>query len=642
MTQEVADLKGDLAKIIDKFGFSNAGYSTIIDLSSFVDGAMYNGAIQVYGLNRITSEDIISFSSGTTFVIASGFRLVIDYFVSGSYSSSSGWKTGSFTVPAGSFGRVCIARTTEDSSEIANIYEFTNAVKFQSPVEVENSTNTSNIGLLNQAFVDYSISGKENIGMRYTFQNGGMTNGAITNIPYRVATNELISFDRSVTFTAKTGFRFAIHYFVNNVFNSETGWRTGSFTVDAGSTFKMVISRASESNTEVANITEFTQAITYQSDTDYRISTNHNDIGEIFDNVSTITTPTITAHENGKYVATTGVIGTLDFGSYSDPLSVSKGDVIVFTCIANTAMSAISYCNADLTGITPAVIGESYNVQDYKLISDRTGHIVLSYYTDSTHSLTICRYHTVQNELRAGSVSQFLGKMTVWCGDSIMLGATFNDTKKGWYGRISDACGCYFQKYAEGGATITRGVNPNRTAIVDQIEQAFIDHPDAELIVFDGGCNDADLIGNATGETKPNAFGTFSENDFSGSYDPTTFCGAMETICMKLSQHWLGKHVGYIVPQKMGVANNYHAGYNNYRTYYETAIQICEKWGIPVLNLWDGCYMNPKHNWMCDTNNTMTEEEIYEAGFLYADRQHLTQAGYDYQAPIVNAWLHTI
>lgn len=351
----------------------------------------------------------------------------------------------------------------------------------------------------------------------------------------------------------------------------------------------------------------------------------------------------ITAHETGKIINLNGAIATLNSGSYSDPIPVMKGDIIQFTAYVNPAMTAISYCKSNLTGITVAVSGAAYNVQDYTLVSDRTGYIVVSYITASPHTLKILRPYTSQIALGEGSVSQLLGKKVVWCGDSHVLGSSFNDTKQGWRGRIAEACGCYQFNYAQGGACITRGVSQTgRIAVVDQIENAHTEHSDADFIIFDGGCNDADLIGNATGETKPEAYGTFSENDFSGNYDPTTFCGAMETICMRLSQYWLGKHVGYIVPHKQAVSNNYHAGHNNYRTYYETAIQICNKWGIQVLNLWDGCYLNPKHNWMCDTDNTMTNEEIYAAGFLYADRQHMTEAGYNFEAPIVNAWMHTI
>ena len=509
------------------------------------------------------------------------------------------------------------------------------------------ATNTSDIADLQTELYDYA-NGQQNANLinaglvRGTYRSSDDVLTLDTTVPYRVASTIPLTYDHNIRLETKTGFRVFIYWFQDGEYSgSNTGWQT-SYTINAGREFVFIIARDTESSLETANILHFAAQLTYISDTEYRLASVEDQAERIEDNIAEITAPAVIAHEDGKYVAPNGAIGTLSFASYSDAIPIIKGDVIQFTAVVNTSMMAISYCNADITGRVVEVRGRSYNIETYELVADRTGYIVLSYYTDSPHSLQIIRYDSKINELKAGSVSQYYSKMTVWCGDSIMLGATFNDTKKGWYGRISEACGAYFQKYAEGGACITRGVNPNKTAVVDQIEQAFLDHPDAELIVFDGGCNDADLIGSATGDVKPAAYGEFTENDFSGNYDPTTFCGAMETICMKLSQHWLGKHVGYIVPQKMGVSNNYHAGVNNYRTYYETAIQICAKWGIPVLNLWDGCYMNPKHHWMCDTDNTMTNEEIYAAGFLYADRQHLTQAGYDYQAPIVNAWVHTL
>ena len=606
---------------------------------TFVNGGMTNGVITNIKY-RVATDDLITFDRDITLTAKSGFRFALHWFEDGAYTSETGWKTGSYFVEAGKTFKMVISRTSESSSEVADILEFTQAVTFQSEYD-------SRIDSLEQdtnQLKNYISSDTEDVGFAYTFVRGAMTNGqVVTATKYRVTTENVITINRSITFTVASGFKIGFAWFVNGSYDSDSGWKTGSYLVDVGKSFRMSIARTTESGSEVADINEFTSAVTFQSDLDYRLDKTENDIGAINSAIAVISTPTITAHETGKYISTRGVIGTLSFGSYSNPIKINVGDELTFNCIASTSMAAISYCNADLTGITPAVIGASYNVQDYTLTADRAGYVVLSYYTDSPHVLTIKSSKITQNALKAGSVSQLYGKMTVWCGDSIMRGRAFNDTKAGWPGRISLACGCYYANYAEGGACITRGVSQTgKTAVVDQIEAAYLAYPDADLIVFDGGCNDADLIGSATGETKPAAFGTFGENDFSGNYDPTTFCGAMETICMKLSQYWLGKHVGYIVPHKMGVSNNYHAGVNNYRTYYETAMAICNKWGIKVLNMWDGTYLNPKHSWMCDTNNTMTEQEIYDAGYLYADRQHLTEAGYDYETSIVNAWVHTI
>lgn len=349
---------------------------------------------------------------------------------------------------------------------------------------------------------------------------------------------------------------------------------------------------------------------------------------------------TIVNKEVDKYIGVTSIT-TYEGSAYSEAIPVKKGDIIQCRMIANSAMMAISYCDIDVSpvSINRQVIGTSFELADYTLVSDRTGYIVLCYRYDSIHTCKIISnpIEELQNE------NVLRDKFILFCGDSLMRGNTFNDENNGWAGRVANISGCHYKNYGIGGSTITENVTGGATPTVyQQIETAHTEYPNADYVIFDGGCNDADLIGNATGSTKPAKFGSFDANNYSGVYDTDTFCGAFETICMNLSKYWLGKHVGYIIPHKMGVSVNYHAGVNNYRTYYETAIQICEKWGISVLNLWDGCYLNPKHHWMCDTDREMTQQEIYDAGFLYADRQHLTSAGYDYEGHIVNEWIKSL
>ena len=342
----------------------------------------------------------------------------------------------------------------------------------------------------------------------------------------------------------------------------------------------------------------------------------------------------IPTHESGKYL-TQGGINSWEIYSYSNVISIKKGDFVSITAYIGPGIYGY-YCAADYSFRQNAFVGDTYAVKTYTFIADRSGYLAINFATAYTHTIKI-----LGNVIDRCRLTNPLYKKTVlWCGDSLMRGNTFNDTLSGWAGRCASMLSFNYRNYGVGGSTICNNVPGGSTpTIYEQIEAAYSDYPNADYIIFDGGCNDADLIGSALGSTLPAKFGTWSPTDWSGLYDIDTFCGSFETICMNLSKHWLGSHVGFIVPHKMGVANDYSATGNNYRKYYETAIEICKKWGIPVLNLWDGCYLNPKHSWMCDTNNEMTIEEIYAAGFLYADRQHLTSAGYDYEATIVSEWL---
>ena len=251
----------------------------------------------------------------------------------------------------------------------------------------------------------------------------------------------------------------------------------------------------------------------------------------------------------------------------------------------------------------------------------------------------------VGNVLPVGYGNKLYKKTIVWDGDSICAGKAFDDTreKDAWAGRIAAANDMTYKNYAVGGGTITENVlndaGVSRHSVSATIEKMYSEFPNADYIILEGGTNDADLIGNQLSGTIPARFGSFSTGDFSGNYDRNTFCGALESTFYRAIQYWKGKKIGYIVAQKMGRGGN-SSNSGNRRAYFETAIQICKKWGIPYLNLWDDCYLNPNLPYMYNGNITATEN--VNAGSFYADGQHLTAAGYDFTASIVETWLKTI
>ena len=157
-----------------------------------------------------------------------------------------------------------------------------------------------------------------------------------------------------------------------------------------------------------------------------------------------------------------------------------------------------------------------------------------------------------------------------------------------------------------------------------------------EYLILEGGTNDADRIGDATGETKPAAFGTWNEDDYgtndSSSYygfDINTFCGAVDYMCKRMVSDYPYSKIGFIGAHKMGTTE---AARKNRGYYIHEAMKICRKWGIPCLNLWDESHLNP----MIPSQYTNGED------FLYVDGQHLTHKGYDYISPVIANWMKTL
>lgn len=224
-------------------------------------------------------------------------------------------------------------------------------------------------------------------------------------------------------------------------------------------------------------------------------------------------------------------------------------------------------------------------------------------------------------------------KTAVFDGDSICHGTSVGETDPsygdGWAGRIGKANFMEWKNYGINGGIITSASASGASgkhSVVDNIDTIYASYPNADFVVFEGGTNDADMS---------LSIGSFTPDDFTGTYDVTTFCGALETIFYKATNYWKGKSIGFIIAHKMGVGS-----YGNRKTYFDKAKEICQKWGIPYCNLWDDCYLNA-NNPNC-YNSSLTVAENIAQGFLYTDGQHLTAKGYDYISPIIEDWMKSI
>ena len=224
------------------------------------------------------------------------------------------------------------------------------------------------------------------------------------------------------------------------------------------------------------------------------------------------------------------------------------------------------------------------------------------------------------------------GKKAMWNGDSIC--AADNDAQGGWAFRIGAANGMYAKNYAISGGTIAENTGTNVHSVSATLDGMITDFPDADYIIIEGGTNDADLLGDS-------GIGTFDADDFTDAYiealDKDTFSGALESIFYRLVTQMKGKHIGYIIPQKMGHTEVLVA---RRRTYFDRAIAIAQKWGVPVLDLWNDLYFNWRlaAHW----DQTMTSAQNEAAGNLYLDGQHLTTTGYSVQSPIIAEWMKKI
>ena len=179
------------------------------------------------------------------------------------------------------------------------------------------------------------------------------------------------------------------------------------------------------------------------------------------------------------------------------------------------------------------------------------------------------------------------------------------------------------------------------STIVATIEEYRIEYPDADYVILEGGSNDADLLGNAFLGSEKTRLGTFEKGDYSGDYDRSTFTGALESVFYRATKYWMGKKIGFIIAHKMKENSADMDVFYNRRVYFDRAAEICEKWGIPYIDLWKTYYLNPFLPWMFD--KTKSKEELNSENVcFYVDGQHLSSRGYDVTADIINSWIEKL
>ena len=397
-------------------------------------------------------------------------------------------------------------------------------------------------------------------------------------------------------------------------------------------------------------------------------------VAKIFDNIYDKTQEfTVGYLQNGKIVSIPHIyVSEYIKVSAGETLSINKIPV-KFYGLSNIKQS-VSFFDADksyignLEGQTSSIVQDTPSTQPFTFtVIDDAEYMRVALYKSTVDSYIIVKgteltdkplaygrniflFDGWDTELKNAISSPLYQKTVIFNGDSICAAGTDTSGNGAFAGRIATKNYMTMKNYAVGGGTITKNVvdsgGNTKHSVCGTVDTMYSEYPNADYIIFEGGTNDADLIGNAINST-PEKFGTFNLTDYSGTYDEDTFCGALESLFFKAIGYWTKKKIGYIVAMKMGRSNiGYTADVYNRRKYFETAMQICKKWGIPYLNLWDGCHMNPSLNSCFIPGDTSTDEgksamhqNNLDNGRLYIDGQHPTPAGYDYLAPIIEEWM---
>lgn len=214
------------------------------------------------------------------------------------------------------------------------------------------------------------------------------------------------------------------------------------------------------------------------------------------------------------------------------------------------------------------------------------------------------------------SQSVLYKKSAVFVGDSICYGAYDNAAHKAWGGRIGDT---YQMTWYNDGISAT-AIHGGRThgQIVNQLGV----HASAEMdyVIMQGGVNDAwDCV----------TVGTVTEGYDPAQFDNSTFAGGLENLFYTARRLYPNATYGFIINFTMPAANESYGTLRDMSAYFNMAKQICDKWKIPYLDLYND------HDFC---NNVLkTGETTY-----LPDNIHPNAAGYELLAPKIAAWMETL
>lgn len=223
----------------------------------------------------------------------------------------------------------------------------------------------------------------------------------------------------------------------------------------------------------------------------------------------------------------------------------------------------------------------------------------------------------VEYAMLLGEVRRYMalqGKMLLSFGDSIMHGK--GNDEEGFGDMIAAKYGMTAHNYAINGSTV--GEYEKRNHIPDRIRAAQNAGERPDLILFDGGTNDM-MLHVPLGKIQSNKnMEKVSEKDYSGGF---------ERALWLFDRYWSGVPVIYVRVHDMDTGDD-----RAEQRYGKRALDICDKWAIPYVDLYTDTDLDTEVSDLCDRYTFKNENRNYRS-----DSIHPTALGYaKYYLPLVS------
>lgn len=282
-----ADMVGDLKSALND---SLVGKETFITHGDFAIGGLnVDGTLKPSETMRASSANLskLSFDRDITVSVKSGYAWGYIPFTETTPGQWAGWYTTPTKIDAGTSFVVQIRRNPESASPVANVSEFVSALTFTTKAETEidewqaeldsfEEEITESIDEITHEVITENQNETESFLLYSNFEHYSLnTDGTfITNEKYRVSCTDRITFDRDLNISVASGFRWGYIPYVNGAYGTWSGWKTTNFLMPSGTVFIVQIARTTESSSEIANVIEFTSAVTFRKVSSLEIQEN--------------------------------------------------------------------------------------------------------------------------------------------------------------------------------------------------------------------------------------------------------------------------------------------------------------------------------------------------------------------------------
>ena len=342
--------------------------------------------------------------------------------------------------------------------------------------------------------------------------------------------------------------------------------------------------------------------------------------------------------KTGKWIDASGKLQSGKSGNATHAIPVSKGDTLTFGPV-RAGQPVLGYAYDSAGNPVSMINGYGLSVsftfdQGMKAftytVPDGIATVRFNVNGDESEQFAIMK----NNAFDASQYQRLTGVKTtdvedplykkncLFIGDSICAAGVDTATPKGWAGRVQAASGAICYNAGVSGAALSDcrlsrpGASKNHQ-IYKQLEDYA--KSDFDYILIHGGVNDAwdsREIGSVTRGYDPAGF------------DLSTYAGGLEmAIYTAVDLYGDTAAIGYLMNFQLP-KNAYGKVANGMGEYFEVGKQICEKWGISYLDM----YNNKQLNNQLEVSNTR----------YLPDGTHPNAAGYDVLGPYITEYMRSM